>query len=125
MRFFGADESKLKNGDLIVATGTPRYYVKGGKLNFNVVKVEPYGVGELYKRFLETKDRLEREGLFLQSHKIQIPENVKKIGVVTSEKARLFAILSMFQLEEINRLILLFFLREFKAKARKRCYRRN
>lgn len=84
--FFGVDESKLKNGDLIVATGTPRYYVKGGKLNFNVVKVEPYGVGELYKRFLETKDRLEREGLFLQSHKIQIPENVKKIGVVTSEK---------------------------------------
>lgn len=84
--FFGADESKLKNGDLIVATGTPRYYVKGGKLNFNVVKVEPYGVGELYKRFLETKDRLEREGLFLQSHKIQIPENVNKIGVVTSEK---------------------------------------
>lgn len=84
--FFGADESKLKNGDLIVATGTPRYYVKGGKLNFNVVRVEPYGIGELFKKFLETKEKLEREGLFSSEHKIQIPQNVKKIGVVTSEK---------------------------------------
>ena len=84
--FFGADENLLKNGDLIVATGTPKYYVKGGKLNFNVVKVEPYGIGDLFKKFLETKSKLEQEGLFNPLRKKQIPKDVKKIGVVTSDK---------------------------------------
>lgn len=86
--FFGADESNfnLKNGDSIVATGTPRYYVKGGKLNFNVVRVEPYGVGELYRKFIETKDKLEKEGLFDVQYKKALPLNVKKIGVVSSDK---------------------------------------
>ena len=85
--FFGVDDEKiLKNGDLIVATGTPKYYVKGGKLNFNVVSVRPYGIGELFQRFMETKEKLEREGLFDQEFKKQIPENVKRIGVVSSEK---------------------------------------
>lgn len=84
--YFGADESLIKNGDLIVATGTPRYYIKGGKLNFNVVKVEPYGVGELFKKFIQTKLKLESEGLFNPLLKKQLPTNVKNIGVVSSEK---------------------------------------
>ncbi len=84
--FFGAEENTFKNGDLIVATGTPRYYTKGGKLNFNVSRVEPYGVGELFRKFLETKSKLEQEGLFNPLAKKQIPKDVKKIGVVTSEK---------------------------------------
>ncbi|MDD4110133.1 MAG: exodeoxyribonuclease VII large subunit [Clostridia bacterium] len=83
--FFGADGTNLKNGDLVVVTGTPRYYVKGGKLNFNVVKVEPYGIGELFKKFLETKERLAQEGLFDEEKKKPIPKNIKRIGVVTSE----------------------------------------
>ena len=84
--YFGADEQVLKNGDLIVATGTPRYYAKGGKLNFNVVKVEPYGIGDLFKKFLEIKTKLDSEGLFNPLLKKKLPEDVKKIGVVSSEK---------------------------------------
>lgn len=84
--FFGADEKALKNGDLIVATGTPRFYVKGGKLNFNVVKIEPFGVGQLFQKYLELKQKLESEGLFSKEHKKLIPKNVKKIGVVSSDK---------------------------------------
>lgn len=83
--FFGADEKNLKNGDLVVVTGTPRYYVKGGKLNFNVYKVEPFGVGELFKKFLETKERLAKEGFFDEDRKKEIPKDIKRIGVVTSE----------------------------------------
>lgn len=83
--FFGADEINLKNGDLVTVTGTPRYYVKGGKLNFNVIKVEPFGVGELFKRYLEIKEKLEKEGLFDQDKKKPIPKNIKRIGIVSSE----------------------------------------
>ena len=49
--YFGVME-ELNNGDKIIATGTPNYYSKGGKLNFNVIKTKPYGMGELYKKFL-------------------------------------------------------------------------
>ena len=81
--YFGVNED-LKNGDKIIATGTPGYYVKGGKLNFNVIKTKPYGIGEIYQKFLEIKDKLEKEGLFLESRKKSIPKNIRRIGVVTS-----------------------------------------
>lgn len=82
--YFGVME-ELNNGDKIIATGTPNYYSKGGKLNFNIIKTKPYGMGELYKKFLETKAKLESEGLFDLSRKKPIPKNIKRIGVVTSE----------------------------------------
>jgi len=41
-------------------------------------------MGELYKKFLELKARLEAEGLFDASKKKSIPKYVNKIGVVTS-----------------------------------------
>ncbi len=84
--FFETDVSNLKNGDLVTVTGTPKYYVKGGKLNFNVVRVEPFGVGELFRKFLEIKERLAKEGLFDTDRKKPLPKNIRRIGIVTSEK---------------------------------------
>ena len=74
-----------KNGDKVLVTGKLNYHVKLGRLSFVVNKVEPYGMGELYKKYLELKARLESEGLFDQSKKIAIPKFANKIGVVTSE----------------------------------------
>ena len=74
-----------KIGDKVIATGTPKYYVKGGRLTFNVINLSLYGEGELYKRFLELKNRLEKEGLFDVAHKKPLPEKISRIGVVTSE----------------------------------------
>lgn len=82
---FGGAEHKFKIGDKVVVTGTPKYYAKGGKLNFNVVKIELFGEGELYKRFLELKKKLEKEGLFDPLHKLHLPKKINRIGVVTSE----------------------------------------
>ena len=33
----------VKNGDSVVVIGSPKYYTKGGKLNFNVVSIQHYG----------------------------------------------------------------------------------
>lgn len=74
-----------KNGDKVIVTGKLNYHVKLGRLSFVASKVEPYGMGELYKKYLELKARLEAEGLFDQSKKIEIPRYANKIGVVTSE----------------------------------------
>jgi exodeoxyribonuclease VII large subunit len=73
----------LYKGAKIIVIGTPRYYVKGGYLNINVVSAKLYGKGELYEKFLELKEKLQNEGLF--ERKRAIPFLVKKIGVVSSE----------------------------------------
>lgn len=83
---FTADNFKdVNNGDRVVVVGSPRYYVKGGKLNFNVVSIEHYGESILFQKFLELKAKLEKKGYFEQGHKKEIPNNIKRIGVVSSE----------------------------------------
>ena len=73
-------------GEKVVVTGSPNYYVKGGKLNFNVVRIEKVGQGQLYEQFLKLKKQLEDEGLFAQQHKKTLPKEIKRIGVITSKE---------------------------------------
>ncbi|MBE7082066.1 MAG: exodeoxyribonuclease VII large subunit [Clostridiales bacterium] len=83
---FTADAfSNFKNGDSVMVVGTPRYYVKGGKLNFNVVRIEAYGQNLIFQKFLELKANLEQKGYFNPEHKIPMPSNIQRIGVVSSE----------------------------------------
>lgn len=82
---FGATKFPEPNiGDLVLLTGSISYYVKGGKLSFNATKMEPYGKGLLYQKFLELKNKLESLGYFDKDKKKPIPDYVKRIGVVTS-----------------------------------------
>lgn len=75
---------EIVEGQKVIVTGSPNYYVKGGRFNFNVIRVEKVGQGKLYEEFLLLKEKLEREGLFDESHKKPIPQNIKRIGVITS-----------------------------------------
>ena len=84
--FYPAFATQLKEGDKIVVVGSPNFYVKGGKLNFNVVRVEKVGQGKLYEEFLKLKQTLEEEGLFDSSHKKPLPQTIKRIGVITSKE---------------------------------------
>ena len=83
---FGANNYPIfEVGDQVVVRGSVGYYVKGGKLNFNAVSIERFGVGVLYQKFLELKAELESLGYFDENRKKKIPARVKRIGVVTSE----------------------------------------
>ena len=84
--FYNELKEFLKEGDSVIITGSPNYYQKAGKLSFNVVRVEPAGQGINYLKFLEMKEKLEKEGLFDNSHKKKIPEQIKRIGVITSKE---------------------------------------
>ena len=72
-------------GDKVVVKGRPNFYIKTGKLSFIVSKIEKFGMGALYKKYLETKEKLEKEGVFDTRYKKQIPEFPTRVGVVTSE----------------------------------------
>lgn len=71
-------------GDMVQCRGNIKYYPKGGKLTLQTLEMELCGQGELYKKYLELKDKLEKEGLFSETNKIPIPRFINSIGVVTS-----------------------------------------
>lgn len=71
------------DGLRVVVTGSVSIFVKDGKYQLYVNTMREAGEGELYRRFLELKDKLEREGLF--ARKRPIPFLPKCLGVVTSE----------------------------------------
>ena len=71
-------------GDMVQCRGNIKYYPKGGKLTLQTLEIEQSGQGELYKKFLELKEKLEKEGLFSDLNKIPIPRFINSIGVVTS-----------------------------------------
>ena len=82
---FGANFSDFKNGDKVLVTGRLNYHVKLGRLTFVASKIEAYGMGELYQKYLELKKKLQVEGLFDEEFKKPIPKYARNVGVVTSE----------------------------------------
>lgn len=83
---FGANSGFVpKEGDQVLVVGSPNYYVKGGRFSFNVVRIEPYGQGLLYQKFLEMKNKLEAKGMFDADKKKPLPSVIRRVGVVSSE----------------------------------------
>ena len=82
--FYPALAEQIVEGNKIIVVGSPNFYVKGGRLNFNVARVEKVGQGKLYEEFLKLKEKLQIEGLFDAAHKKPLPKTIKRIGVITS-----------------------------------------
>ncbi len=77
--------SDFKFGDKVTVTGKLNYYAKTGKLSFIASKIEKFGVGDLYKQYIELKEKLEKEGVFDLRYKKELPQFPRRVGVVTSE----------------------------------------
>ena len=75
---------ELKNGMKVIVKGKIEVYVKNGKYQLYATKITEDGIGNLYVAFEQLKKKLEKEGLFDNSHKKTIPPYPKKIGVVTA-----------------------------------------
>jgi len=75
---------KPEVGQKVICTGKPNVYAKSGRLQLIVHNMHEAGEGALQKKFLELKATLEREGLFAQSRKREIPFLPRTIGIVTS-----------------------------------------
>lgn len=85
---FKRDNEKLifnpSEGTKLIATGYISLYEKEGEYQLYVRHLKESGVGELYKEFEELKNKLEKEGLFDDKHKKNIPFIPNTVGVVTS-----------------------------------------
>ena len=74
-----------KDGDSILVKGSPDYSEKTGKLSFNVLPVQPVGVGRLHVELEKLKAKLLAEGIFDEAHKVAIPRFPKDVCVITSK----------------------------------------
>lgn len=72
------------DGQSVAVYGSVSLYVKDGQFQLYVDSMRREGEGELYRRFMLLKTRLEARGFFDETHKKPIPKLPKCIGVVTS-----------------------------------------
>ncbi len=76
---------KFKNGDKVLVTAKLNFYEPYGRISLIVSNINFFGEGELRRKFLELKEKLEKEGYFDDKYKKPIPKFVNNICVVTSK----------------------------------------
>ena len=77
-------QKKPRDGDAIVVSGYMDVYPKNGTYQLYVMSIRSGGIGDLYIRFEELKQRLNAEGLFDPSRKQPLPMVPRKVAIVTS-----------------------------------------
>jgi len=73
-----------RNGLLVEVRGQLTFYEPQGRAQIVVEDMHEAGVGLLWKKFLELREKLEKEGLFDPARKRSLPEVPSRVGVVTS-----------------------------------------
>ncbi|MBR5939273.1 exodeoxyribonuclease VII large subunit, partial [Candidatus Saccharibacteria bacterium] len=80
----------LEDGMKVIIRGTPKV-TKWGKLSITVQAIQPTGEGSLKKAYEALKKRLSEEGLFEPKKKRGIPDDLTRIGVISSVQAAGYA----------------------------------
>ena len=74
-----------KDGMKVIVLGSVSVFERDGIYQIYVKIMEEDGLGDLYTKYKELKEKLEKEGLFDETHKKEIPFMPKTIGVLTSQ----------------------------------------
>ena len=83
--WFGAKNIEFKDGDTVLIKSKVNFYYPRGEYNLLVMDIRKDRIGELYQKFLELKEKLEKEGLFAPQYKKSIPKFSQNIGVITAQ----------------------------------------
>ena len=74
-----------KDGMKVILLGGVSVFERDGVYQIYVKAMEEDGLGDLYNKYQELKNRLKEQGLFDEEHKMPIPKMPKVIGVLTSQ----------------------------------------
>ena len=74
-----------KDGMKVRILGTVSVFERDGVYQIYCKAMQEDGIGDLYTKYNELKNKLEAEGLFDQAHKKKIPYMPRIIGVLTSQ----------------------------------------
>lgn len=73
-----------KDGMKVIIKGKVEVYERDGKYQLYATTITEDGIGALHIAFEQLKKKLDKEGLFNDAHKKEIPAFPEKIGVVTA-----------------------------------------
>ena len=76
---------KPKDGMKVMVFGTVSVFERDGVYQIYAKTMMEDGIGDLHEQFEQLKAKLEKEGLFEQTHKKTIPLYPKVVGVLTSQ----------------------------------------
>lgn len=80
----------IEDGMKVVIRGVPKI-TKWGKFSFTVTAIKPVGEGSIKKAYEMLKKKLTAEGLFDPAKKRPLPEDLTKLGVISSVQAAGYA----------------------------------
>ena len=80
----------LEDGMKVVVQAKPKL-TNWGKFSLTIEKIIPKGEGSLKKSFEILKEKLIKEGLFDESRKRRIPQDLQKVAVISSTQAAGYA----------------------------------
>ena len=80
----------LEDGMKVIAQVKPKL-TNWGKFSLTVEKITPKGEGSLKKSLEILKEKLTREGLFDESRKRRVPQDLQKVAVISSTQAAGYA----------------------------------
>ena len=75
----------VRDGLKVVLRGRVSLYEKDGQYQFYAEEMHEQGLGDISLQFQQIKEKLEKEGLFLEENKRPIPQFPKRIAVITSD----------------------------------------
>ena len=73
-----------QNGDLVEVQCQISLYEANGKYQLIINSLQKAGLGELFEKYIQLKNKLDQDGLFKDTAKKNIPRLPKTIGVITS-----------------------------------------
>lgn len=74
-----------KTGETVACYGSVVPYGPRSKYQFVVQKIRPLGLGSLLAEIQQRREKLAKEGLFLQSHKKPLPLFPDHVGILTAQ----------------------------------------
>ena len=77
-------KTRLRDGQKVLIQGSVSIYEATGKYQLYAKEIKDDGEGELYRQFLELKEKLQEMGMFDPSFKKPIPKYALTVGVVTA-----------------------------------------
>jgi len=83
--YAGLNKFKPKDGDSVIITGSISSFERDGVYQVYVKSMALDGLGDLYLKYEELKNKLKQEGLFNTEFKKKIPFLPKRVGVITSK----------------------------------------
>ncbi len=83
-RQYRQNKTPIENGQSVLVKAKLSLYTQRGTYQLIIYDVQDAGTGALEQAFRALKLRLEKEGLFAEEHKKQLPLYPQKIGIITS-----------------------------------------